>query len=636
MKLAGYSLEEEHLPFTLKLGEQAPGGSFTYDGDRRRTSTHHPESLLPELRRAHFCRHTNVPSATSDSARKRVDSGLAVWGTLALIATLASACSPETQARTNSAESGGYEDLVSLFQEWRTFEAQPLRDGVADYTEATQAAREERLHEFQRRLGELDPAGWSRSEEVDYHVVRAEMNGLEFHLTTLRPWARDPAFYASVRSGESDTPAEEGPTIHSPVRLWQYSIWPRTNLDEPEPLSEAEEEALGQELSTIAPLLTQARENLAGSNTRDLWMGAIRAFENQEGALERLLAVTTDAGPDLRARILEALEATRGFSAWLRVEAERKTGPSGIGRDAYTWHLQNVLLVPMTWEDEVTVLTQELARAQTALRLEEHRNRNLPEMHVAQDSDEYLAMHRVALDKYMRFLDEQEILAVEDWMHNALHERTRAFLPPERRTFFHQIRVREPMGLWTHWYHWWDLWRLQNLPHASPIRQEALRYNVWMSRAEGMATAMEEWMMHAGLYDDNPRARELVWIMLAARAARGLASLRAHANEWTMAEAGAFHHAWTPRGWMRPDLDLLGFEQHLYLRQPGYGSSYITGARLMDELLTNWATERGDSFSFRDFFRTVDEAGMIPVSLLQWELTGLESRLGSPGHLPPN
>ncbi len=43
------------------------------------------------------------------------------------------------------------------------------------------------------------------------------------------------------------------------------------------------------------------------------------------------------------------------------------------------------------------------------------------------------------------------------------------------------------------------------------------------------------------------------------------------------AEAKAFPAEWTPRGWMRPDLDLLGFEQQLYLRQPGYGTSYITG-----------------------------------------------------------
>ena len=103
-----------------------------------------------------------------------------------------------------------------------------------------------------------------------------------------------------------------------------------------------------------------------------------------------------------------------------------------------------------------------------------------------------------------------------------------------------------------------------------------------MSRSEGMATAMEEWMMHAGLYDESPRSREIVWIMLITRAARGLGNLYAHSNDLTMAQAGDIHVNWTPRGWMRRD-PLLGFEQHLYLRQPGYGASYITGGRLMEE-----------------------------------------------------
>jgi hypothetical protein len=100
-----------------------------------------------------------------------------------------------------------------------------------------------------------------------------------------------------------------------------------------------------------------------------------------------------------------------------------------------------------------------------------------------------------------------------------------------------------------------------------------------------MATAFEEIVMNAGYYDDNPRAREIVWIMLAQRAARGLASLYAQANEFDIAKAKAFQVQWTPRGWMRPDLDLLGFEQQLYLRQPGYGTSYVTGKALIDELI---------------------------------------------------
>ena len=73
--------------------------------------------------------------------------------------------------------------------------------------------------------------------------------------------------------------------------------------------------------------------------------------------------------------------------------------------------------------------------------------------------------------------------------------------------------------------------------------------------------------------------------MLAQRAARGLGSLYAQANEFTLKQAADFHVEWTPRGWMRPDLDLLGFEQQLYLRQPSYGTSYITGKYQIERLL---------------------------------------------------
>lgn len=132
--------------------------------------------------------------------------------------------------------------------------------------------------------------------------------------------------------------------------------------------------------------------------------------------------------------------------------------------------------------------------------------------------------------------------------------------------------------------------------------------------------------LHAGLYDDNPRAREVVWIMLARRAARGLASLYAQSNEFDIAKAKAFQVEWTPRGWMRPDLDLLGFEQQLYLRQPGYGTSYVTGKHLLDETLKDRSHQLGKSFTTSQFFAEVNAAGMIPVSLIRWQITELIER----------
>jgi hypothetical protein len=260
-------------------------------------------------------------------------------------------------------------------------------------------------------------------------------------------------------------------------------------------------------------------------------------------------------------------------------------------------------------------------RSHASLRLEETRNAALPPMPVAETPEAYAALQERAIGQMMRFLADKKFTTVEPWFERALRERMQPFSPEATRNFFAQGNHRDPLPLWSHLWHWWDNARIRVAPHASPIRRSPLLYNVWMSRAEGMATVMEEWMMHAGLYDNSPRSREIVWIMLSARAARGLGNLYAHSNEYTMAEAADFHVAWTPRGWMRRD-PLLGFEQHLYLRQPGYGAAYVTGGRLMEEVMAQRARQLGPAFTMQRFFDEVNGAGMIPASMIYWELTG--------------
>ncbi len=548
------------------------------------------------------------------------------YATAALVAVLAApfAALHAQSASLSVAPSGRYPQLLSLFSEWRTFEEPPRRENIPDYTPATNARRLAALRALQAKLRAIDTTGWPVPEQVDWHLVRAEMNGMQYHLTVLQPFARDPAYYASVRTEESDTPAEEGPMIHGAVRLWQYPVWPRTVLDQSRALNADESRRLAAQLNTIAPLLRQARVNLAKGNAKDLWVGAVRTFQEQHEALGTLASLVNTSNPTdgvLKSAIAGAADATESFTAWLRTEAPKKTGPSGIGTQQYTWFLKNVLLVPLTWEDEVTITRRELARAHASLRLEETRNAKLPPMHVAGSAAEFATMQAEALPGYLQFFRDQGIVTVEPWMERALRERFQSYSPETTRNFFSQATHRDPRTLWTHLWHWWDNGRFREHPHASPIRRTPLLYNVWMSRAEGMATSMEEWMMQAGLYDQSPRSREIVWTMLAARAARGLGNLYAHSNALTMAEAANMHVSWTPRGWMRRD-PLLGFEQHLYLRQPGYGASYVTGGRLMEETMAMRARQLGDAFTMQRFFDEVNTVGMIPVSLVYWELTG--------------
>ena len=517
-----------------------------------------------------------------------------------------------------------YDQLLSLFAEWRAFEEPPRVRGIPDYAPSTNARRLVALHALQARLRAIDTTGWRVPEQVDWHLVRAEMNGMQYHLRVLQPFARDPAYYVSLRTEESDTPSEEGPTMHGAIRLWQYPVWPRTVLDTSRALNADESRRLTSQLATVPTLLHQARVNLARGNAKDLWIGAVRAFEEQHEALNTLTTLVRKHNPSevaLTAAITSAAAATESFAAWLRVEGPKKTGPSGIGKTQYTWFLKNVLLVPLTWEDEVTITRRELARAHASLRLEETRNAALPPMRVANSAAEFTALQNEAIPRYLTFVRDKGMVTYEPWMERALRERMPAYSPEATRNFFAQGNHRDPLPLWTHLWHWWDNGRFREHPHASPIRRTPLLYNVWMSRAEGMATSMEEWMMQAGLYDSSPRSREIVWAMLAARAARGLGNLYAHSNELTMAEAGNLHVNWTPRGWMRRD-PLLGFEQHLYLRQPGYGATYITGGRLMEETMAERARQLGNSFTMKRFFDEVNAVGMIPVSLVYWELTG--------------
>jgi hypothetical protein len=531
-----------------------------------------------------------------------------------------------------------YSQLLTVFTDWRAFEEPGRLDGgVPDYSPATNARRLTELGRLQARLQAINQTGWSVAQQVDHHLVRAEMNGLEYHLRVLQPFARDPAYYASIITGESDTPAKEGPVIHGAIKLYDYPIWPRTGLDVVQPLAPAQSADLAARLRTIAPLLVAARQNLAAGNAKDLWAGGVRAFEDQSEAL-RTLAMRVPASDGALASATEAARsATDSFADWLRAEAPKKTGPSGIGKEQYTWYLRNVLLIPLSWEEEITILRRELARAHASLRFEENRNRNLPPLPVAETPEAYAALQEQAIPRYLKWMADNRILTMEPWMERALRERTAPFAPAASRNFFMQATQRDPIPLWTHLFHWWDNMRIRVAPHANPIRRNALLYNVWMSRSEGMATAMEEWMMHAGLYDESPRSREIVWIMLITRAARGLGNLYAHANDLTMAQAADIHVNWTPRGWMRRD-PLLGFEQHLYLRQPGYGASYITGGRLMEEVIAERARQLGDAFTLQRVMDEINRSGMIPPSLIYWEVTGddrmvRELRAGRP--LPP-
>jgi len=501
-------------------------------------------------------------------------------------------------------------DLETLFSEWRAFQQPKLVDGVPDYSAAAMTAQQQALPDYQRRLVALDPSGWPIPAQVDWHIVRAEMNGLDFDHRVRKPWASNPAFYVTVFSDQSDQPAREGPLAYGAVEVWSYTF----------PLSTADRARMDGGIRVIPRLLDQARTNLVGDG-RDLWVFGAKSIRGQSADLAALAGRLGSAQDALAADVQRAKAATDAFAAWVESRAASKAGACGVGVDHYNWYLKNVQLVPYTWQDEVTIMERELGRAHAFLALEEQRNAALPQPSVIASEAEHVRRFSAGVSEYIAFLRDHQILTIRDDMEPALRARVGRFRAGPRE-FFTEIDYRDPEVMRTHGYHWFDLARMARQPHADQIRRGPLLYNIFNTRTEGHATGWEEMMLQAGMFDARPRSRELIYVLLAERAARALGDLRMHANTWTLEQAAAFASANTPRGWLRLDMNTVRDEQHLYLQQPAYGTSYITGKIQVEALLAARRQQRGERFVMREFMEEFDAAGLIPASLLRWELTG--------------
>ncbi len=517
-----------------------------------------------------------------------------------------SSSSPGTDvsAVTPSSE---FEDLLSLSREFREYLQPIVVNGIPDYTPDAMREQFDGLDPYKRRLAAIDNSGWPVSQQVDYHIVRAEMNGLEFDHRVRKPWSRDPAFYLQSQGGA-------GPARYGSLRTPEFPV-NTANLPE-----------FSMKLRAVPRIFDQAKTNLTDASG-DLAAFALHFLENEIAIYQNIADQLSKHHPDLVQDAENAVAAIEDYGRWLEENKQSMTAPAGLGKENYNWWLKNVQLVPYTWDELITIMEHEYNRAITALKLEQFRNRDLPEVDPAPTEEAYFARYYEYQRHLLNFLQNNDVFTIPEYLTPRPPKAWADFEGRQGgtvRDFFEEAEDRNPLpSPLVHEFlgHNFDGLRAQR--DMRPVRGGRRLYAMGMIRSEGVAFALEEIFMHAGLFDKFPQGREINYIMMAFRSVRAIADLKLHSNEFDLADSFEYCYEATPYRWMLPDGFEVWYEMETTLRHPGWHMGMVLGKVQLLKIIADRGSQLEDDFVLKDLMDDFFAAGMIPLALTHWELTGL-------------
>lgn len=501
----------------------------------------------------------------------------------------------------------GYSTLIKMNEEILGL-AKPEQNGIVpDLSPRAVAKQRGQLEDFRGRLLDIDTSSWSVPQRVDYLLVWSKMNDIVFNHRVMQPWSRDPLTY-----------------------LYQFRRIPYAEA----PATPETRAALSRELKAVPVMVDNAIENLT-QPAGELARLAIFLLDNFDGVGQgepyrdnppegtigwfedlcgRLLSQESDLPGDCR----EATAAARRYRDWLAENLDSMQASAAIGTENFNWYLKHVRLLPQTVDDLRAIGKREFHRYRFDYILDRYKNASLDELKLTQSAEEHRRRTREAEAKIRKLVEELDLFTIPDYMPDEFE--SDVFWSPRAKTdrhFWEEIQFRNPLNNHIHASipgHRFDAEIRKRL--ENPIR----RTHGESARAEGWATYLEETLIQAGIAEDNPRVRELFYAALIKRGSRFFAEIGMHTGEMTLDEANAYMMEWVP--YMEEDLgryDLVG-----YLRRPGLGSMYLLGKTQIEQLVSQRAFQLGDDFDLGEFHDDFLSRGMIPITLIRWEMAGLD------------
>src|SRR5438874_13058383 len=500
--------------------------------------------------------------------------------------------------------------------------------GMRDWSRASIDKRRKDLTEFEARWKKIDANKRPIAKQVDYRLIGSALSRVRWELDVNPGWRRDPTFYI----GQTLTALGEALTV-------------------PAPYDEARSREILTRIDNIPSILEQGMQNLQKPPAPFVRVAA-QALENIRPHLHQMASAlarsTTIKEPDLYAATDRAADALEKYRAYLHELLPSLPTETALGRDAYVFFLHNVAMLPYPPEQLLAAGRQEWDRAVAFETFEIQRNRYLPPLKLAENTDEWIKDADARELSIRKFLSERGILTLPDWLkHYTLRPmpdflralqgfgETDDFTSPLRLNqnciryvtepsgklgYFWRATAQDPRpicvheGIPGHYFQLCLSWK-----HENPIR----RYYYASTANEGIGFYAEEMMLQAGLFDDSPHTREIIYNFMRLRALRVEVDVRLALGEFTLEQAAKYWQEKVPM-----DMETAREEATAFSTGPGGAISYQIGKLQIVKLLADAKLKDG-WFNLRKFHDFVWKNGNVPISLQRWEY------LGDASEVPP-
>jgi uncharacterized protein (DUF885 family) len=149
--------------------------------------------------------------------------------------------------------------------------------------------------------------------------------------------------------------------------------------------------------------------------------------------------------------------------------------------------------------------------------------------------------------------------------------------------------------------------------HEDPIRRQY--YDSGAN--EGIGFYAEEMMLQAGLFDDSPHTREIIYNFMRLRALRVEVDVKLALGEFTLEQAAKYLQEKVPMDPATARQEAIAFSTG-----PGQAISYQIGKLQIIKFLAEARMQQGEKFNLRAFHDFVWKNGNVPIALQEWEYLG--------------